>query len=235
MTYTRLVLFDIDGTLLLPDGIGREAMKIGLEEVFGTSEPLEGYKFIGQTDRETVSVLMTKAGFSKEAIAEKFDQLSAATCEAFIRLLETKKHNIRPCTGAPELVAALAAHPDALLGLVTGNVRPLADLKLRAVGYDTSLFRVGAFGDQSEARADLPPLALTEARDLSGVLFKGKQIAILGDTPADISCGRGLGARSISVATGWIAADELATHNPDHLFADFSDTQAVVDAIFAPV
>jgi phosphoglycolate phosphatase-like HAD superfamily hydrolase len=234
MTYTRLVLFDIDGTLLLPDGIGREAMKVALEEVFGTSEPMEGYKFIGQTDRETVSVLMSQAGFSAEVVDEKFDLLSAATCEAFIRLLETKKYNIRPCAGAPELVDALAAHPDVLLGLVTGNIRPLADLKLRATGYDTSLFRIGAFGDQSEARSDLPPLALAEAKDLSGVSFEGKQIAILGDTPADITCGRGVGARSISVATGWIAADELRTHNPDYLFDNFTDTQTVIDAIFAP-
>ena len=233
MTYTRLVLFDIDGTLLWPDGIGREAMRQAFDEVFGTSEPLTSYKFSGQTDRDTVMVLMGKAGFTKEVIDQRFDRLTEATCQAFTRLLDTKKHNIRPCTGAPELVAALAARDDVLLGLVTGNVRPLADLKLKATGYDTSLFRVGAFGEASEARADLPPLALAEAVKLSGASFAGKQIVILGDTPADITCGRGLGARSISVATGFAAADDLRAHNPDHLFADFTDAQAVIDAIMA--
>lgn len=232
MSYTRLILFDIDGTLLWPDGIGRQAMKDALNEVFGTAEPMDTYKFSGQTDRETVYFLMDKAGFSRAAIDEKFDMLSAVTCENFIRLLDTKSYNIRPCTGAPELLAALAEREDALLGLVTGNIRPLADLKLRATGYDTGLFRVGAFGEQADTRSALPPLAVAEARDLTGAMFSGKQIVILGDTPADITCGRGLGARSISVATGFAAADDLRAHNPDYLFDDFTNTGAVLEAIF---
>jgi phosphoglycolate phosphatase-like HAD superfamily hydrolase len=234
MGYSRLVLFDIDGTLLWPEGIGRQAMKIAMEEVFGTSEPMDTYKFSGQTDRHTVHYLMDKAGFSKDVINQRFDQLTTITCDAFVKLLETRQYNIRPCTGAPELVAALAGRNDVLLGLVTGNVRPLADLKLQATGYEISLFRVGAFGEHSELRDDLPPLAVSRANDLSGGTFTGKQIVILGDTAADITCGRGVGARSISVATGNVPIDELRAYNPDYLFNDFTDTRAVIDAIFAP-
>jgi phosphoglycolate phosphatase-like HAD superfamily hydrolase len=234
MTYTRLVLFDIDGTLLWPDGIGRASMKTALEQVYGTSGPIDGYQFIGQTDLDTVSVLMGRAGLAPALIAERFPQLEAAMETALAGLVESRQHNIRPCTGGPELVTALASRPDTLLGLITGNVRPTAEIKLRAVGYDTSVFRVGAFGSHSPLRADLPPVAVAEARQLIGITFSGKQITIIGDTPADITCGRGVGARSIAVATGWIGADVLRQHQPDFLFDDLTDTQAVLGAILAP-
>lgn len=235
MALERLILFDIDGTLLWPDGIGRAAMKASLEAIYGTAGPIDTYKFHGQTDRETVSVLIGKAGFPQAAIDEQFHRL-APTMESIItRLVEARQFNIRPCTGAPELIAALAARGDALLGLLTGNLQPTAAIKLRAAGYDPSLFRVGAFGDISEARVDLPPVALAEAARLSGVRFSGKQVVIVGDTPADIACGRAVNGRSIAVATGWISAEELAQGQPDYLFNDLTNTQAVLSAIFAPV
>jgi phosphoglycolate phosphatase-like HAD superfamily hydrolase len=235
MAYSRLVLFDIDGTLVWPDGIGRASMKVALEEVYGTAGPIDSYQFVGQTDLDTVSVLMSRAGLAPALIEERFPRIAPTMQNALARFVEEKRFNIRPCTGAPEVVAALAARPDALLGLITGNLRPTAEIKLRATGYDPSLFRVGAFGDLSAARADLPPHALAAASDLTGVEFSGKQVVIIGDTPADITCGRGVGARSIAVATGWISADDLRRHQPDTLFADLTDTQAVLDAIFAPV
>ena len=105
-----------------------------------------------------------------------------------------------------------------------------ARLKLEPTGL-WPLFEVAAFGSDSGFRPDLPAVAVARAEALTGRRFAGKEVAVIGDTPADIECGASLGVKAIAVATGRHVADELAAHHPDHLFADFSDWRAARDAI----
>lgn len=235
MTARRLVLFDIDGTLLWPDGAGRASMKIALEAVYGTAGDIDSYQFAGHTDRETVAALMSRAGIMDEVIWERFGEVGVQMGEVLARLVGERRHNIRSCPGALALVSRLAAHKDVLMGLLTGNMPQTAPIKLKAAGFDPALFRVGAFGDESKTRADLPASAVRRAMDSTGVDYRGGQVVIIGDTPADITCGREVGARSIAVATGWTPREALARLGPAALFDDLADTAAVLEVIFAQV
>jgi phosphoglycolate phosphatase len=232
---TRLVLFDIDGTLLWPDGAGRVSMKIALEQIYGTAGPIETYKFAGYTDRRTVATLMGEAGLSQEQIWDRFGQVGPVMEAALHELLRENRHNIRPCPGAIDLVETLAEREDILVGLVTGNLQATAAIKLAAAGFEPSLFRVGAYGDEAEARAELPPRAVERARQMTGVSFKGGQIVIIGDTPDDVLCARSVGARSMAVMTGWVERPSMEAMNPTIIFDDLSNTQAVLDVIMAPI
>ena len=107
-----------------------------------------------------------------------------------------------------------------------------ARLKLEPTGL-YPLFKVGAYGSDSALRADLPAVAVARAEALTGRRFAGKEIVVIGDTPADIECGAALGVKAIAVATGRHRVDELAAHAPDYLFADFSDWRAAYEAILA--
>jgi phosphoglycolate phosphatase-like HAD superfamily hydrolase len=178
--------------------------------------------------------LMIAAGIAPGVIWARFAEFGAVMEADLRRRVAARLHNIRPCPGGPELISALASRPDVLIGLVTGNFRASALVKLEAAGYDASLFRIGAYGDEAEDRSDLPPLAVERASQIAGVSFHGPQVVMIGDTPGDIRCGEGIGARSIAVATGWTPRAELASHHPHYLFDDLSNTQAVLDAILAP-
>ncbi len=143
---------------------------------------------------------------------------------------EVGKVRIEVLPGVKELVTALAADRRVLVGLLTGNVEEGARIKLAPTGLH-ALFRVAAYGSDSALRSELPPVAVARAEKLTGRRFTGKEIVVIGDTPADIECGAGLGVKSIAVATGRHSMDELAAHEPDHLFADMGDWRAVYAAI----
>ncbi len=232
--FKHLVLFDIDGTLLWPDHAGRDAMKIALEMLYGTAGPIDSYHFGGYTDRRTVRVLLEEAGLPAEVIWERFPRLGAVMAQVMQERLVLNQHRIRPCTGGLELVAALQTHDTVLLGVLTGNLRETAAVKLEAAGYLPEQFVIGAFGDISENRADLLNHAIEQAWQLYGTAFAGQQVVVIGDTPHDITCGREQGARSIAVLTGWNTRAELEAYSPDYLFDDLSDTRTVLEAIFQP-
>jgi len=234
MTPEYLVLFDIDGTLLWPNGAGRAAMRTALTRVYGVTGPIDKYYFAGRTDREIVRDLLTAAGLDEIAIWSRFAQLIDEMAYELRRRIAEGWHSIRPCPGGPELVKELAACDDILLGLLTGNLRPTAHIKLEAAGYDPTLFRVGAYGDESVRRSDLPPLAVERAAQLTGVQFYGERIVIIGDTPADVTCGREVGARSIAVLTGGHSRAELEALQPHFLFEDLTDPAAFLAAIRKP-
>lgn len=229
VNFRRLVLFDVDGTLLWPDGLGRTSLIAALRRVYGTEGSIETYSFAGRTDREIVRDVLTAVGIDEETVWAQFGNVRTALIEEVIHRLP--QHNIQPCPGAMELITALTAHGEMLLGLLTGNIQETALIKLRAAGFDPSDFQLGAYGDDAIERSDLPPLAVVRAQALTGRRFVGKQIVIIGDTPADVTCGRGVGARSMAVCTGWVTREDLAAVAPDFLFDDLQDTHAVVQAI----
>ena len=224
----RLVLFDIDGTILRSNGAGRRAMVAALREVFGGTGP-EDHRYDGKTDPQIVREVMRIQGHGDAHIDERMDALMALYLALLGRELESGGIQVYP--GVPELLDALEARDDIILGLLTGNLREGANAKLRAAGIDPARFRVGAFGSDHEDRPELPAVARRRARETLGIELSGSQIVVIGDTPADIECGRSLGVRAIGVATGSYTVDELWRHAPHAVFETLADTGAVVRVI----
>jgi phosphoglycolate phosphatase-like HAD superfamily hydrolase len=129
------------------------------------------------------------------------------------------------------LLDALEMRGDVTLGLLTGNVQEGAHVKLSAVGINPARFRVGAFGSDHAVRAELPAIARRRAAAMLGAELSGSSITIIGDTPADLTCGRAVRARAVGVATGHYPVEELRRYQPAAVFADLRDTGAVVDAL----
>ena len=228
----KLVLFDIDGTLLRSDGAGKRAIHRALMEVFGTVGPSD-YWFDGKTDRQIVRELMRHAGHGDPHIDEQMHDV----LDRYVRYLHDELaapgYNPRPLPGIPELLDALEAHPDVVLGLLTGNIEPGARAKITAVGSDPGRFRVGAFGSDHEARPELPAVARDRTRERLGIHVEGGAMIVIGDTPADLTCGRSLGARAIGVATGRFSVDELLAYEPMAVFESFVDTDRVTRVILS--
>lgn len=228
----KVVLFDIDGTLLLSDGAGRRAIMRALREVFGDTGPAD-YHFDGKTDPQIVRELLRLAGHSDDHIDADMARLLARYVKCLHEELHAPGHRPYALPGVAPLLEALEREADIVLGLLTGNLREGAEAKLASVGLDASRFRVGAYGSDHEHRPELPAIALARARDALGRDVTGEALLMIGDTPADLTCGRAVGARAIGVATGRFGVDDLARHGPLAVFEDFSDTSAVVRAIVA--
>ncbi|MBB4636070.1 HAD family hydrolase [Longimicrobium terrae] len=225
----RLVLFDIDGTLLNAGGAGKRAVTRALREVYGETGQVERYNMAGRTDPQILREVLGQAGLDRARIDAGMD----AFWDVYIRVL---RDTLDPATvhalpGAAALVDRVESENDTVLGLLTGNVLEGARIKVDAAGLGFDRFQVGAYGSDHGDRAELPAVAVRRARDRTGVEFSRKQIVIIGDTPFDISCGEALGVRTIATATGTYSRDELAECHPDHLFADLADTEAVWRAI----
>jgi phosphoglycolate phosphatase-like HAD superfamily hydrolase len=227
---TTVVLFDIDGTLLASGGVGRRAMEGALHLHFGTIGP-DDYRYDGKTDRQIVRELMRLSGFSDDDIDARMDALLADYLARLDLELADGPRGMRVHTGIPALLDALEARADVLLGLLTGNIAGGAALKLGAAGIAPRRFRVGAFGSDHEYRSELPAIAQARASVLLGCGVVGSSVVIVGDTPADVQCGRGIGARAVAVATGYFTVADLAEHAPHAVFADFSDVDAAMGAI----
>jgi phosphoglycolate phosphatase len=226
----KLVLFDVDGTLLTANGAGRRALDQALREVYGTAGPIDSYDFRGGTDPQIVRDLLTLGGVGEGAIAAG----EAALYQRYEALLEAEVGDGRGVSlypGVRELVETLHARGDALVGLLTGNIEAGARIKLRPTGL-WPRFRLGAYGSDHADRTRLPRVAAERAEALVGRSFSGRDTVIIGDTPRDIGCARAFGARAVAVATGWHTAEALAAHDPDHVLADFSVQESALAAIF---
>ena len=228
----KLALFDIDGTILWSDGAGRRAIQQALREVFGGIGP-EDHRFDGKTDRQIVRELMRLEGHDDGRIDAGLDDVLERYVRYLERALASREHTPRLFDGVLPLLDALEARPDVTLGLLTGNVEGGARAKLRAVGIDAGRFTSSAFGSDSEHRPDLPAVAQRRAAASLGRDLPGERVVVIGDTPADVQCGRGIGARAIGVATGRYGVAELEREGAAYVFADLTDTAAVVEAIVA--
>lgn len=228
----KLVLFDIDGTILLTDGAGRRAVHRALVEVFGATGPGD-HAFGGKTDPQIIRELMRLEGHGDDHIdanmARVFDLYVAYLGEE----LRDGRAGVRVMPGIRELLDALSGREDVILGLLTGNLAAGAQAKLSAAGIDPSRFRVGAYGSDHERRGELPAVAQRRVRDELQIDVEGRDVVVIGDTPADIECGRAIGARAIGVATGGFSVEDLRRHEPAAVFADLSATRDVVNAILS--
>jgi phosphoglycolate phosphatase-like HAD superfamily hydrolase len=232
----KLVLFDIDGTLLWTDGAGRRAIHRALLDEVGTAGPIESYRFDGKTDPQIVRELLALA---RHPDAQDQARLEAV-CRRYVELLraelEKPAQSTQVFAGVAELLAALEsqeAEGRVLVGLLTGNLEPGAALKLRSGGLDPARFRVGAYGSDSPRRSDLPAVAARRAAALTGREFAGPDVVIVGDTPEDVACGRAIAARAVAVATGSYDVAALRAAGAAYVFETLADTSAVLDAIFA--
>jgi phosphoglycolate phosphatase len=228
----RLFLFDIDGTLVTAAGAGRIALGRALTAVYGTTGPIEAYDFRGKTDPRIVWDLMTGAGLAETAVTDRM----SACFDAYVAELDAligDGARVKVMPGIAELVRALSARDDAVVGLLTGNIEAGARVKLRPTGL-WPLFRLGAFGSDDLDRRKLPAIACARARSVAGHDFGFEQVTIIGDTPLDVDCARACGAVAVAVATGFHPHEDLQACGPDLLFTDFADVPAALAALTAP-
>jgi phosphoglycolate phosphatase-like HAD superfamily hydrolase len=225
----RLILFDIDGTLINSSRIGRVALGQALQDVFGTIGALETYEFAGKTDRRIVRELMMKEGWTADEIILRQAELDERMAEAGRALFNSR--TVWSCPGVSSLLNLLCRRQDVTLALLTGNIQHTAPLKLAAAGIDPALFAAGAYGSDSLERDDLFDIALQRVREATGLRFSGEDVVAVGDTPADIRCARAGKSRAIAVATGPYSAETLSQHRPDYLFNDLSRTEEVLDIL----
>jgi len=219
-------LFDIDGTLLSSGGAGQFAMEQALAEVFGVTGPYHDIPAAGRTDRA-----ITRDLFDFHQLAVSEDQWNVFLDEYLKQLpmaLTEKSGCILP--GVSELLRKLSTRDDVVLGLLTGNLERGARVKLEH--YDLfHYFQFGGYGDDHAHRDDVARLAHAAAdRHLDGAL-QSDRVWVIGDTPADVQCGRAIGAKILAVATGIHSYDVLASTQPDQLRADLGTHDEVFDIL----
>jgi len=218
----RLLLWDIDGTLINSGAAGVHALIRATIERFGGDGDLTGVEIAGRTDTSIAHQILEKYG---EPVTD--DRVNALL-DAYVRLLpeELPRRNGRILPGIRAIVQGSSQQPNIALGLLTGNLRRGAELKLGH--YDLwQFFPFGAFADDHHDRNALGPCALTRAIEKTATQFAPDHVDVIGDTGHDIACGKAIGARTIAVATGSWSRDRLAAYHPDFLFDDLSNVDEV--------
>lgn len=216
----RLLLFDIDGTLIRSQGLGRRALDQAFAERYGWEEATWGVDFLGSTDGGIVADVFLAHGRTREqALAEQHALLTR-----YVELLTETAGECLVLPGVVELLAACGARDDCQLALLTGNVQGGARVKLERVGL-WEAFPFGAFGLDAFHRNDLFPVALERAHTHTGRRFAPDDVVVIGDTPRDIAVAKAHGARSLAVTTGWVDRASLAAHAPDALLDDLAQVE----------
>jgi phosphoglycolate phosphatase-like HAD superfamily hydrolase len=223
----RLLLFDIDGTLVTCRGHGLRAMGVAMQQHFGLAPVEAAVQAQGKTDPMLFEEMAAAYGVSLQQLEASHPHLQ----EAYVAALEAALRVPGSCQSKPgvlALLAQLASHPGVVLGLVSGNLERTAWLKLEAAGLHR-YFAGGAFGSDGRRRADLVALAVSRFAAREGMPFHPERIWVIGDTPDDIAGGRAHGVRTLAVATGGYSRAQLEPHAPDSLLDDFTATARVLD------
>jgi phosphoglycolate phosphatase-like HAD superfamily hydrolase len=220
----HVCLFDIDGTLIASGGAGKAALEAALASEFGITRLIDKLQLSGRTDRAITCDLLRLHALDETPA--NWQRLIAAYLRHLPHCLATSKGWVLP--GIAALLETLARRDDVLLGLLTGNIRAGAKVKLGHFGlYD--YFAFGGYGDEHLDRDDVAREALAEVRRQLNGSAAPERIWVVGDTPLDIACARAIGARAVAVATGWHTTAELAAHQPDLLLTDLSDPMALLE------
>ena len=228
-----LVLWDVDDTLADTNGVGRHLYQVVLAELYGLDLPSPIRSMAGRTDTSIALEVLTAAGVpAPETEVRRFQDLLAARAPELDAMVRERG---RALPGVPEALAALAGpayRGHVVQSLLTGNIPALARVKLGALGLTEHLdLSVGAYGDVSEIRADLVPIARQAAKASYGTDFAGRSTVLVGDTENDIEAAAVNGARSVGVATGSFTEQQLADAGADIVLADLSDCAQVVSAV----
>ena len=227
----KLLLFDIDGTLIRTAGAGRRAMERSFEKVYGHRKGFRNVEMMGRTDPDILMEGLANHGLVwREEEVDRFREYYFWFLEEEIEIPHAEK---RLCPGVSSLLNALHDQPNLILGLLTGNWRYSGFVKLRHFGIE-GFFPLGAFGDDARRREELVPVILDRFKRQRGISLTGKDVFVIGDTPLDIRCAKPHGVCTVGVATGFHTMDELASEGPDYLFPDFGNTQEVVGIFHQP-
>ncbi len=222
----RLLLFDIDGTLIHSGGAGIHALKSAFRERFGIADDLHDIEIAGMTDSGIVISIL-----NKHEIPATNENVSAFL-DSYVHFLslELPRRKGKLLPGVLELLQRLKSRKHLVLALLTGNVSRGAQLKLEHYGV-WHFFEFGAFADDHRDRNRLGSFARTRAKEKHGREFSASEIDVVGDTPRDIACGKAFGARTIAVATGRWSRDELVKYQPDFLINDLSNVEEIIDTL----
>ena len=225
----KLLLFDIDGTLLISRGSGRRAMKKTVQHLTGKKDiDTSSVDFSGRTDPQIIREVFLCNGLTAQEVDTILPEALQVYIEHFERDFSPDQFDILP--GVHELIEALSELPGIQLALLTGNLEKTGYLKLRGIGLDT-YFPFGAFGSDHADRYQLPRIAVDRALNHTGKKYEGKNVVIIGDTRHDILCGRSLNVFSIAVSTGHYSSEDLHVHEPDVLLENLSDTAGFVEML----
>ena len=228
----RILLWDIDGTLIrsVKTGGYKEYTIPVLEEVFGTAGRLADMQVSGMTDLQIVFEALSDAGISQDEILARAEVLVARLTEEARRVTGNGVKFFDLLPGVRETLEALAALPRYQSALVTGNIKPMAQLKMELVGLDHFFTLPGAFGDESHNRRDLPARAAERIRKHLQLDLAPEQFIVIGDTTNDIDCARHFGARAVAVGTGrFYTKEEILACEPDALLDDLTDIRLVLE------
>lgn len=222
----RILLFDIDMTMIRTQGAGRAAMEIAFAREFGVEKATEGILFDGRTDRGIFFEVLERHGFGGEALIPNYGRFAEAYLEVFPGWIAQKGGEVLP--GVHDLLTALEAE-DAILGLATGNMRRGAAYKLGYFGL-WERFAGGGFGDDHTVRADLVRAGIDELAAMNG--FDGPaEVIVLGDTPLDVEAAHAAGAKALGVATGRFTVDQLRASGAEFALPDLSDTATALEML----
>lgn len=226
----RLVLFDIDGTLVSDGGASRESFAIALDEVYGYRQDVGRYDFSGRTDPQIAHMVLRDDGFSGEEIERQLPKL----WRRYLQELESRApRRVRVLSGIERLLAALRERSDVVLALLTGNIEQGARLKLGGAHLN-HFFPFGAFGSDSPRREELPPVAMQRAAEATGHDIRGRDVVIIGDSIYDVRCGTPHSATTIAIASGKTSAERLRAEDPDFFFDSADDLERLLGAITSP-
>jgi phosphoglycolate phosphatase len=220
-----LLLWDIDGTLLLTDGAGMRGMARAGRKLYGESFRWDGVRASGRLDPVIFEDALTRNGFTATEDGHRvFHDTYIVELEAELELVGKAA---RTMPGIREAIATLldrsATKQDVVQGLVTGNYTRAAPLKLRACGLDPAWFEINAFGDEGKTRPDLVALAMKRCESRFGHAPDPKSVIVIGDTPLDIDCAHAHGCIALAVATGLHDIEELRASGADVVVPDLSD------------
>jgi phosphoglycolate phosphatase len=225
----KLILWDIDGTLIYSGGVAGESMRASMERVYGSASTEARHSYAGKTDRQII--LETFAGRDHDELISTLDHFTATYVEELTSRRDAFLARCRVLDGAAAALERLMT-ADVIQSVLTGNLQPIARIKLDLMGLTRFLdLEAGAYGSDHHRRAELVPIAAARAVQRYGRAFEGTDIVVIGDTPHDIDCGRAAGARTVAVATGPFSADALRTHGADIVLETLADTDAVIAAI----
>lgn len=212
----KVLLFDIDGTLINAGGAGQAAMEAAMDQQFGANQPVTGISTAGRTDRAIAMDLFEYHGV--EVNDANWSKYQNCYFDLLPHSLRTHEGQVLP--GVVELIERLSSRNDLSLGLLTGNFAQGAKLKLEFYGLDRH-FSFGGFGDQHLDRDDVAREAYAVVRHQIPQV-DSREVWVIGDTPHDIRCGRAIGANVLAVATGVFTVDQLEQHEPDLCLRNFS-------------
>jgi phosphoglycolate phosphatase len=225
----KYILFDIDGTLIDSGGAGTRSLDLAFEEIFSVPDAFKDISLAGKTDMQIL-----KEGLKLHGIGRR-NGVVPAFFESYIahlrKTIDIKKGQIKP--GVKKALEVLRSGDGCILGLLTGNIVEGAMVKLRAFGLDP-YFETGAFGDDSEDRNKLLPLAVEKLYKRTSLKVSFRDCVVIGDTPRDIECSKPYGAFAVAVATGPYASGTLADAGADAVFEDLSDTERFISALQCP-